>query len=563
MKRSLSGMFVISFVLVMILLLSVILGCYSMVLHQAREQAQISAAEMLSDTASSLRNEMLSMMDGSNIIADHRDVYSFMSGTTLERLRLRDSVRSLLTTYISFEPGAVNAYLFTADGAHLSAAPQRMEQDGSAAFMVSRRVWQDEHLGEPFRQAHFSRSYLYHGRMYYALCTPVYPDIAAPASSDYVGSMILVLQAQALSKAIPDSALNDTLIADGELLLTAPDDALQSIWTSDQRGTLMQQDVPMTGWTVYTAVPKVDSDHVVQRVGMLSVIIGSSALLLLGVLMVVQYRSIVGPIVDLAKQMAALDSEAGSIINPRRGIHQLNRLTGSMNSLLGRIHQLNEEMIHVRLKSYEEHITFLQAQINPHFLYNNFESIRGMASTGNAAAIREMASCMAAIYRYCCKGESLVVLQQELECLQRYLRILHLRFGDQYEVSVCAQQEALVYAVPRMILQPLVENAVTHGFVNAGRKQGRVEITATVENDELLLRIADDGTGMSEKQLEQYNKPAPEHDDGTHSHIGITNVMRRLQLIYGEHACVRFSAQEQGGLCIAIRIGQAPEKWTN
>ena len=186
-----------------------------------------------------------------------------------------------------------------------------------------------------------------------------------------------------------------------------------------------------------------------------------------------------------------------------------------------------------------------------------------MASTGNAAAIREMASCMAAIYRYCCKGESLVALQQELECLQRYLRILHLRFGDQYEVSVCARQEALVYAVPRMILQPLVENAVTHGFVNAGRKQGRVEITATVENDELLLRIADNGAGMSEKQLEQYNKPAPEHDDGTHSHIGITNVMRRLQLIYGEHACVCFSAQEQGGLCIAIRIGQAPEKWTN
>ena len=563
MKRSLSGMFVISFALVLVLLLSVILGCYSMILHQAREQAQISAADMLSDTVSSLRNELLSMMDGGNIIADHRDVYDFMSGTTLERLRLRDSVRSLLTTYISFEPGAVNAYLFTADGAHLSAAPQRMEQDGSDAFMVSRKVWQDEHLGNPFRQSHFSKSYVYHGHKYYALCAPVYPDIAAPSSSDYVGSMILVLEAEALKKVIPDSALSDTLIADGELLLTDAGDALRTMWMTQQRSELMHQNVPMTGWTVYTAVPKVDSDHVVQRVELLSVIIGSSALLLLGILMVVQYRSIVGPIIDLAKQMDTLDSETGGIINPSRSRHELNRLTNSMNGLISRIHQLNEEMMHVRLKSYEEHITFLQAQINPHFLYNNFESIRGMASTGNAAAIREMASCMAAIYRYCCKGESLVVLQQELECLQRYLRILHLRFGDQYEVSVCAQQEALVYAVPRMILQPLVENAVTHGFVNAGRKQGRVEISASVIGEELLLRIADNGTGMSEKQLEQYNRPAPEHDDGTHSHIGITNVMRRLQLIYGDNVSVHFSAQETGGLCIEICVGQVPEKWTN
>lgn len=295
----------------------------------------------------------------------------------------------------------------------------------------------------------------------------------------------------------------------------------------------------------------------VQRVGKLSILIGSSAIVLLGLLMMVLYRSIVGPIIALAKQMDTLDAEKGGILNVSHGRHELNRLTDSMNSLLRRIHQLNEEMISVRLHAYEEHITFLQAQINPHFLYNSFETIRGMASQGDAAAIREMASCMAAIYRYCCKGESLVELQQELECLQRYLRILHLRYGKQYTIRVEAAPETLEYPVPRMILQPLVENAIFHGFINAGRREGQVDITAVVEGSELLLCVTDNGVGLSEEQLAQYNHPAAEHDDGTHSHIGITNVKRRIQLIYGDQGNMQFATVPGGGLCISIRLSKA------
>ena len=515
MKKGLSGIFVVSYLLVMLVLLTVIVGCFSIIRHQAGMQADVGAKAVLNDTAAGLTDMVQAAIDGGNIIADHQDVYSFASGTPTERLELRDNVRSLLSTYVRFESGAVNAYLFTADGAHISAAPQSMEHDGAAAYMISRRVWVDEQLDRPFRQAYFSRNYVYGGRVYYVVCTPIYPDVAAPMTTDYKGVILLILQADALEMAIPDRAQVEVLIADGNLLLTASDQALRESWNTSRQERFFSQKVPQTRWTVYSAVRQADSDRMVQRVGVLCVVIGASMLLLLGVLMAIQYRSIVGPIVDIAKQMDALDTEAGGIINPSRGRYELNRLTNSLNGLLGRIHQLNNEMMDVKLKAYEEHNTFLQAQINPHFLYNNFEVIRGMAGTGNAAAIREMASCMAAIYRYCCKGESLVALQQELECLERYTRILSLRYGEQYQIAVSVQQEALMCFVPRMILQPLVENAVSHGFVKESRRQGRVEVSAMVREGTLLLTISDDGIGMTAEQLEQYNQPAALHDDGT------------------------------------------------
>ena len=141
MKKSLSGIFVVSYLLVMLVLLTVIVGCFSIIRHQAGMQADISAKAVLNDTAAGLTDMVQAAIDGGNIIADHKDVYSFASGTPTERLKLRDNVRSLLSTYVRFESGAVNAYLFTADGAHISAAPQSMEHDGAAAYMISRRVW--------------------------------------------------------------------------------------------------------------------------------------------------------------------------------------------------------------------------------------------------------------------------------------------------------------------------------------------------------------------------------------------------------------------------------------
>jgi sensor histidine kinase YesM len=493
-----------------------------------------------------------------------------MRGDEATRLTLRDNVRQLLTSYVHFENGAVNAYLVTADGAHLSAAPESLEQNGATAFYVSRRVQEDQRLQSPFRQPTLSECYEVRGHTYYALSTPIFPDMAAPATDAYVGALILVLRTDALAAAIPDSATGSLKVATGEDPLTPANADLAARWRAGQRAGLLYRQVPLSGWRVVAEKPGVGQSPVVRQMRELSILLGLSALLLLIVLMVVQYRSIVGPIVHIARQMDGIQRQDGGVINPSRGRHELNQLTNSLNAMLKRFRQLNEEMVRVRLQAYEEHIIFLQSQINPHFLYNGFESIRGMAGAGNAAAIREMASGMAAIYRYGCKEQALAPLKEELACLERYVGILRLRHGERYRVQTDAEATALDCPVPRMILQPLVENAVQHGFINAGRKAGHVTVRAAKEGGALLLAISDDGAGMEEAQMARFSqgiavreeRGIPAQEEGAHSHIGITNVLRRVHLLYGAGARVRFVPSAAGGLCIQMRLEPMPEKRT-
>ncbi|MDR0929333.1 MAG: histidine kinase [Oscillospiraceae bacterium] len=570
MRKSLAGILVTSFAIVMVLLITVILGSYFMTVWQAEQSAATDMENALNDTAANLQDMLLEVINGGNVVAGHQDVYNFMRGDEAIRLTLRDNVRQLLTSYVYFENGAVNAYLITADGARISAAPESLESGGATAFNVSHRVQADQDLQTPFRQPRLSECYEVRGSTYYALSTPIYPDMAAPATDAYVGALILVLRTDALAAAIPDSAAGGLMVTTGDRPLTPANDDLAARWRSGQRAELLYRQVPLSGWHVVAAKPDVGQSPVVRQMRELSILLGVSALLLLSVLMVVQYRSIVGPIVHIAHQMDGINQQDGGVINPSRGRHELNQLTNSLNAMLKRFRQLNEEMVRVRLQVYEEHIIFLQAQINPHFLYNGFESIRGMAGAGNAAAIREMASDMAAIYRYCCKEQTLAPLQEELACLERYISILRLRHGERYQVVIDAEATALSCSVPRMILQPLVENAVQHGFIDAGRKAGHVNVRAAKEGDALLLAISDDGAGMEETQMSRFNRGTsaqneqsnPTQDEGAHSHIGITNVLRRIRLLYGVGARVRFVQSAVGGLCIQMRLEPMPEKRT-
>ena len=171
-----------------------------------------------------------------------------------------------------------------------------------------------------------------------------------------------------------------------------------------------------------------------------------------------------------------------------------------------------------------------------------------------------MTTCLARIYRYCCKGETRVRLEEEENCLTYYRRVLELRYAGAYKIETEIAPETMNALIPRMILQPLAENAVQHGMIAAGKKNGTVAIRSKAENGRLILQVMDDGVGMDTVTLARYNSSVALHDDGTHSHIGITNVLRRLNMIYQREdpqdtrPLARFENMPQGGLLITIDI---------
>jgi len=197
--------------------------------------------------------------------------------------------------------------------------------------------------------------------------------------------------------------------------------------------------------------------------------------------------------------------------------------------------QLETRLIEARLKT-------LEAELHPHFLFNTLHAISTLVHRDPESADR-MISRLSDLLRitFDRSGEPKVSLKEEIEFLQKYLDIEQTRFQDRLTVSVKIDPEALDGEVPRMILQPLVENAIKHGI--AGRSGGdNVQITAGRDGDRLWMQVRDNGAGLQVRTLKALR-----------TGIGLSNTRARLDCLYGRHYRLEFS-DKHGGLSVLIEI---------
>ncbi|MEM1484398.1 histidine kinase [Oscillospiraceae bacterium PP1C4] len=187
----------------------------------------------------------------------------------------------------------------------------------------------------------------------------------------------------------------------------------------------------------------------------------------------------------------------------------------------------------------------LQNQINPHFLYNTLEGIRGEALTAGMTSIAEMTEALATFFRYTISNvENLVTLEDELTNIENYYIIQQYRFGDRLNLSIEFDHEdtpnIMEYRLPKLTLQPIIENSIYHGLERKMGK-GNLKIKVDTTPTRLIIIVSDDGLGMDEKRLEALNKklnitsldyvkPDTEKKGG----IAIMNVNNRIKLLFGE-----------------------------
>ena len=218
-----------------------------------------------------------------------------------------------------------------------------------------------------------------------------------------------------------------------------------------------------------------------------------------------------------------------------------------------------EERLHgeeiTRLRQKQAEYLALQNQINPHFLYNALEAIRADALLVDCEEIAETTEALATFFRYTISNvQEYVTFSDELDNAENYFIIQRCRFGDKLSLELEMENEELLEArMPKLILQPLVENAVLHGL------EGKIEhgtVRIIVENSErtLFLRVRDDGIGMPEEQVERLNAQFAGDDTGTNMQqrggIALRNVNSRIRLMFGENYGLRiFSAVGIGTEC--------------
>lgn len=227
-------------------------------------------------------------------------------------------------------------------------------------------------------------------------------------------------------------------------------------------------------------------------------------------------------------------------------------LLQSIRSLNDEIQKKAENLHRLELLSKNIQIEQLRSQINPHFLYNTLELIRADAIEGKIDQVSSITAAMGKIYRYSIKGEPFVPLREELAVVRAYLTIQQNRFQSKIRILNKVEQGAEEVMIPKMILQPLVENAIVHGLEPSGGT-GMIFIGADIHDGNLRISVRDNGIGIPADQLEQLQRQLAEQDHYS-EHIGIRNVNARLRLQYGAKCSFSISSTPEDGTCIRVQI---------
>jgi len=257
------------------------------------------------------------------------------------------------------------------------------------------------------------------------------------------------------------------------------------------------------------------------------------------------------PIHRLVRQMSRVmggDLDAKIQTSGSRETVKLGETFNHMMDQIGLLIVEREEQEKAKSKA---EFAALQSQINPHFLINTLNSIKLMALISNADNIRNMTHALTRLLSSSFnRGGSLTKLSDEIENLRHYLYIMEIRYGNKLTVEWDINDEVQSFYILKLLLQPILENCIVHGLHNK-ENGGTIRIAAKVSAGDLLFGVADDGVGMPEQLLAEYDAGG---QDRTFSGMGIGNVHRRIQLHYGNHYGLRIENNEPSGTIVWIKL---------
>lgn len=259
-----------------------------------------------------------------------------------------------------------------------------------------------------------------------------------------------------------------------------------------------------------------------------------------------------------------MDGNFDSLL-PESGITELSAGNQEFNEFITSIRQIINNEYHVNLLKKHAELNALQSQINPHFLYNTIDSIRGQALQDGSYAIADTAKALASIFRYCINTqENLVTLREELQHISNYFSIQQYRFHNRFTMTIDIEEhvpDLRLCRLPRLTLQPLVENAIGHGL-ECKPGPGSIQIKVRASQSRLIITVEDDGLGIESSYLAHINevllesgrtllKSSSPKQGG--NRFALLNVNERIRILWGENYGVRiYSTYGVGTQCEVV-----------
>ncbi|WP_216857144.1 sensor histidine kinase [Paenibacillus tritici] len=287
---------------------------------------------------------------------------------------------------------------------------------------------------------------------------------------------------------------------------------------------------------------------------------GSAVLLVMSLIFSLQlYRQVQRPVSLLLRSLNRMKEGRWSTRIYTKTNPEFTMLNREFNDMAEKIQLLIEQVYLEQLRAKDAHLKQLQSQINPHFLYNCLFFIKSKAAIGDTDSVEAMALNLGEYYRYITRVDhSLTTLQDELKLLENYLKIQNLRKQRiRYDMDI--QGELLDLQIPRLLIQPLVENSIIHG-IERKIGQGFIRITARRIREVIQITVEDNGAGMTAEAIAALQERISEtaREDGG---CGLWNIQQRLKSYYGEASGLQIAPSPEGGLTTTLRMEKKEEPY--
>lgn len=262
------------------------------------------------------------------------------------------------------------------------------------------------------------------------------------------------------------------------------------------------------------------------------------------------------PLRDLSAAMEDFERDAGGFTyRPPGGTREVRELSSSFGHMVLRIQQLMTTVRQEEVKLRKTELKALQAQINPHFLYNTLDSIAWMCEQGRSTDAVNMVHALARLFRISIsRGHELIPIARELEHAEHYLEIQTCRYKNQFTYAFHVDSACLDYYCNKITLQPIIENAILHGL-DLLVDEGHIDVQVCQEGEDILFCVQDNGVGMSPEQV----SAILEQDAQDRTGIGIKNVNDRLQIYFGKGYGLRIVSELDMGTRVEIRMPKIRE----
>lgn len=317
------------------------------------------------------------------------------------------------------------------------------------------------------------------------------------------------------------------------------------------------QDVPDSNWRV-VGVSYIDETVNESFWQMVRIALATSAMILAAALLAgwIISRLLSRPLQQLETAMEQFEQDAdGFTYEPVAGTREVQELSDSFGHMVGRIQKLMTTVREEEIDLRKTELKALQAQINPHFLYNTLDSIAWMCERGKNADAVKMVHALARLFRISIsRGHELIPIEKELQHAESYLLIQKFRYKNQFTYHFTVDESCLHCLCNKITLQPIIENSITHGL-DLLVDPGHIEIEVCADGEDILFKVTDDGIGMSQEQVAELLKNEPSDRTG----IGIKNVNDRLRIYFGPQYGMSIDSVPDEGTTVTIRMPRVPE----